>query len=106
MLSGVASAPGVPLTLFWPAAGVGFAMLCAQGRLAAWGLGLGVGLWSAIRFPGDLRMVPFAMAAAVVGQWMVWRKLQVRFAGTSQPFARQSTCLLYTSTALQQAPEM
>jgi len=91
VLSGVASTPGVPLTLFWPAAGVGFAMLCTQGRLAAWGLGLGVGLWSALRFPDDLRMVPFAMAAAVVGQWLVWRRLQVRFAGTSQPFARQST---------------
>lgn len=97
-LSGVASTPGVPLTLFWPAAGVGFALLCTQGRLAAWGLGLGVGLWSAIRFPDDLRMVPFAMAAAVVGQWLVWRKLQVRFAGTSQPFARQSTMQAFLKT--------
>ena len=94
-LSGFADLPGVPLTLFWPAAGVGFAMLCTQGRAAAWGLGLGVGLWAAIHFPQTPGMVPFAVVAAVTGQWMVWRKLQVRFAGTSQPFARQSTMLAF-----------
>ena len=94
-LSGFAGMPDVPLTLFWPAAGVGFAMLCTQGRAAAWGLGLGAGLWAAIHFPQNLGMVPFAIVAAVAGQWMVWRKLQVRFAGTSQPFARQSTMLAF-----------
>lgn len=94
-LSGFAAVPGLSLTLFWPAAGVGFAMLCTQGRPAAWGLGLGVGLWSAINFPQNLGLVPFAMAAAVAGQWLVWRRLQVRFAGTSQPFARQSTMLAF-----------
>ncbi|HRK39712.1 MAG TPA: EAL domain-containing protein [Burkholderiaceae bacterium] len=94
-LSGWASTNELPLTLYWPAAGIGFAMLCTQGKPAAWALGLGVGLWSAIHFPQNLGMVPFAMAATVAGQWWVWRKLQVRFAGTSQPFARQTTMLAF-----------
>jgi hypothetical protein len=94
-LSSVAQTSGLPLPLFWPAAGVGFAMLCTQGRSAAWALGLGVGLWATIHFPQHLGLVPVAMLATVVGQWVVWRKLQLRFAGTSQPFARQSTMLAF-----------
>lgn len=94
-LSDWASTTDLPLTLYWPAAGIGFAMLCTQGKSAAWALGLGVGLWSAIHFPQNLYMVPFAMAAVVAGQWWAWRKLQVRFAGTSQPFARQVTMLAF-----------
>jgi hypothetical protein len=41
-LSGWASTTDLPLTLYWPAAGIGFAMLCTQGKSAAWALGLGV----------------------------------------------------------------
>lgn len=94
-LSSVAQSSGLPLPLFWPAAGVGFAMLCTQGRSAAWALGLGVGLWATIHFPQHLSLVPVAMLATVAGQWVVWRKLQLRFAGTSQPFARQITMLAF-----------
>lgn len=105
LLSGVASSASGPLTLFWPAAGVGFAMLCTLGRPAAWAIALGVGAWSAWAHPDMPGLVPVAMLSAVAGPWWVWRMLQVRFAGTSQPFSRQATMLAFLKAqALQGAP--
>lgn len=83
------------LPLLWPAAGVGFAMLIIHGHAAVWPLGLGVALWSAMAHPDSLAMAPVAAAATVLGQWLAWKRLQVRFAGTSQPFARMITVLSF-----------
>jgi EAL domain-containing protein (putative c-di-GMP-specific phosphodiesterase class I) len=104
-LSSVAAPSVGQLTLFWPAAGVGFAMLCTQGRPAAWAMALGVGFWAWLMAPQSPALVPVAMLAAVVGPWSVWRKLQMRFAGSSQPFARQATMLAFLRVqALRGAP--
>ena len=94
-LSGLAAPHGGHLTLYWPAAGIGFALLCTHGRASVWALALGVGLWAGIHHLQAPAVVPFAVVATVLAQWLVWRKLQVRFAGTSQPFARQSTMLAF-----------
>jgi len=80
---------------FWPAAGVGFAMFCTQGRRAAWPIAIGTGLAAGLAHSDALWVVPFHMAASVAGPWAAWRRLQVRFAGTSQPFARQASMLAF-----------
>ena len=83
------------VSLYWPAAGVGFAMLCTQGRAAGWAIALGVGLASSLAYLGTPALIPVTVAASVAGPWLVWRRLQVRFAGTSQPFARQNTMIAF-----------
>lgn len=93
-LAGVASLANGAL-LLWPGTGLGFAMLCTQGRGAAWAIALGTGVWALLAMPDTPWAVPAHMAAAVLGPWVVWRRLQVRFAGTSQPFARQATMLAF-----------
>lgn len=101
----------------WPAAGLGFALLCVQGRPAGWSIALGVALWavlwavlaqsaslSALVAPGSaaslsvLAWLPAAVLASVAGPWLAWRRVQVRFAGTSQPFARQATMMAFLKT--------
>ncbi len=100
------AAPSVgQLTLFWPAAGVGFAMLCTQGRSAVWSIGLGVAFGAWLATPESPAMALVAMLAAMVGPWSVWRRLQMRFASSSQPFARQATMLAFLRVqALRGAP--
>jgi EAL domain-containing protein (putative c-di-GMP-specific phosphodiesterase class I) len=91
----LASLPGGVWPLYWPVAGVGFAMLCTQGKSAAWSIALGAGLWVGIAAPQHWVLIPVAMVSAVAGPWLVWRRLQVRFASTSQPFARQVTMMAF-----------
>lgn len=87
--SGMAFAP------FWPAAGIGFALLCTQGRPAAWGLLAGVTVWAGLTQPQHWLLAPLVGYAAWSSQDMAWRRLQVPFAATSQPFARQVTVLAF-----------
>lgn len=94
-LSRAASFSDGALSLFWPASGVGFALLCTQGGRAAWSIALGVGVWASLAFSGAPATIPWAMLASVAGPWVVWRRLQARFASTSQPFARQATTLAF-----------
>lgn len=87
------------VTLMGPAAGVGFALLCTQGRPAGWAIALGVVLWAALTpdHPMALWSVGTVVwvAASVAGPWVAWRRVQVRFASTSQPFSRQASTLAF-----------
>ena len=83
------------LPLLWPAAGMGFSLLATRGHTAVWSLGLGAALWSAVTHPESLAMIPVVAVATCLGQWLAWKRLQVRFAGTSQPFARMITVLAF-----------
>lgn len=93
------------LPLYWPATGLAFAMLCTQGKHAAWSVALGVGVAGLLLHTHSPGFLPFVMLAAVAGPWLSWRRLQVRFAGTSQPFARLTTVLAFLRIqVLQGAP--
>ena len=84
---------GLLFAPFWPAAGIGFALLCTQGRPAAWALAIGVTLWAGLTQPQYWPLAPLIGFAAWSSQNMAWRRLQISFASTSQPFARQATML-------------
>lgn len=89
---------GGHVLVVWPLAGVGFALLCAQGRSAGWALAGGTALAAALA-PSDAgAWLPAAVAASVAGPWVAWRAVQVRFTGTSQPFARQTTMVAFLKT--------
>jgi EAL domain-containing protein (putative c-di-GMP-specific phosphodiesterase class I) len=84
---------GLGLAPFWPAAGIGFALLCTQGRPAAWALAIGVTAWSGLTQPQLWPLAPVIGFAAWSSQTMAWKRLRIPFAATSQPFARQATVL-------------
>ncbi len=105
LLAEVATLQTVLMPLYWPATGLAFAMLCTQGKNAAWAVALGVGVWAALVYTHTPAIIPFVMLAAVAGPWVAWRRVRVRFAGTSQPFARQATMLAFLQVqALQSGP--
>jgi EAL domain-containing protein (putative c-di-GMP-specific phosphodiesterase class I) len=94
-LANLAMVPALWLPLLWPAGGMGFSLLLTRGHNAIWSLSLGVMTWSALTHPEALFMAPVVAAATGLGQWLAWKRLQVRFAGTSQPFARMITVIAF-----------
>lgn len=82
----------------WPLAGAGFALLCAQGRPAGWAIAGGMALGGLLAPTHAGGWLPATVAASVTGPWVAWRAVQVRFAGTSQPFARQTTMVAFLKT--------
>lgn len=85
---------GLGVPVLWPATGLGFALLCTQGRAGFWGLVSGLAAWSAWHH-GPTWNGLACVAAGMAGPWVVWRRVQVSFAGRSQPFARQATVLAF-----------
>ncbi len=83
-----------PLSLWWPAAGMGLAFLARWGWAGLWPLAGGLVLWVvASAGGGDMSwgMLPWVVAAGVVGSAAVWGLMGARLLEAEQPYLRRSS---------------
>jgi EAL domain-containing protein (putative c-di-GMP-specific phosphodiesterase class I)/GGDEF domain-containing protein len=82
-------------SLFWPSAGLGFALLARFGLPGLASAALGVGLWAAVVMHWSLFAVVWTAAASAVGPWLTWRCLPQRFFTVPFPFSRSESLLQF-----------
>jgi EAL domain-containing protein (putative c-di-GMP-specific phosphodiesterase class I) len=82
-------------SLFWPSAGLGFALLARFGLPGLASAALGVGLWASVVMHWSPSAVVWTAAASAVGPWLTWRCLQQRFFTLPFPFSRSASLLQF-----------
>ncbi len=107
-LSRVAAFSSNEFSLIWPPAGIAFAALESLGLVAAVPVALGLGLWVAATYADTPVLVPFALAAGVLGPLVgvdVQRRLIARAAARGHPLTHLRRLLtFYLSAVMVGAP--
>jgi hypothetical protein len=82
-------------SLFWPSAGLGFALLARFGLPGLVSAAFGVGLWASVVMHWSPSAVVWTAAASAVGPWLTWRCLRQRFFTLPFPFSRSASLLQF-----------
>ena len=75
------------LSLFWPVAGIGLAMLHRWGWSGLAALYGGLLLWAVLAYPHAPLAAPWVALASCIGPFAVWRLTQRRWQGLDAPFS-------------------
>jgi EAL domain-containing protein (putative c-di-GMP-specific phosphodiesterase class I) len=94
-VSRVETSADASFSLFWPSAGLGFALLARYGLAGLASAALGVGLWAGWIMHWSALAVVWTAAASAIGPWVTWSLVRARFAKVALPFSRSDTVLAF-----------
>lgn len=82
-------------SLFWPSAGLGFALVARFGLWGVLSVSLGVALWAGLVMKWTPLAVFWTAAASAIGPWLTWYLVRERFGRVAFPFSRSATVLAF-----------
>lgn len=94
-VSRVQTSVDASFSLFWPSAGLGFALTARYGLRGMASVAVGVGLWAAWVMQWGAVAVVWAAVASTAGPALTWALVRSRFEGIADPFSSSESLLAF-----------